>query len=157
MDASDLLRNSLLQLSKQEKIRDVIEKAPVSRSVVKRFVPGAERADVVGAASEISASGRLSTIDYLGEDTTDLAQAQRDGVPEAWLTAARISPVPVCATPTTAPAELMAAWNADENAAALAPTPNASVRTVIAVNPGVPAASLWLPAFTATPTSTARR
>ena len=41
MDASDLLRNSLLQLSKQEKIRDVIEKAPVSRSVVKRFVPGA--------------------------------------------------------------------------------------------------------------------
>ena len=58
MDASDLLRNSLLQLSKQEKIRDVIEKAPVSRSVVRRFVPGAERADVVGAASEISASGR---------------------------------------------------------------------------------------------------
>ena len=76
MDASDLLRNSLLQLSKQEKIRDVIEKAPVSRSVVKRFVPGAERADVVGAASEIAASGRLSTIDYLGEDTTDLAQAR---------------------------------------------------------------------------------
>jgi proline dehydrogenase len=51
VDASDLLRNSLLQLSKQEKIRDVIEKAPVSRSVVKRFVPGAERAEVVGAAS----------------------------------------------------------------------------------------------------------
>ncbi len=50
VDASDLLRNSLLQLSKQEKIRDVIEKAPVSRSVVRRFVPGAERADVVGAA-----------------------------------------------------------------------------------------------------------
>ncbi|WP_211244819.1 proline dehydrogenase family protein [Intrasporangium oryzae] len=76
MDASDLLRNSLLQLSKQERIRDVIEKAPVSRAVVKRFVPGAERADVVGAAAEIAASGRLSTIDYLGEDTLDLAQAQ---------------------------------------------------------------------------------
>ena len=76
MDASDLLRNSLLQLSKQEKIRDVIEKAPVSRSVVRRFVPGADNADVVGAATEIGASGRLSTIDYLGEDTTDLAQAR---------------------------------------------------------------------------------
>ncbi|EWT03539.1 proline dehydrogenase [Intrasporangium oryzae NRRL B-24470] len=71
-----MLRNSLLQLSKQERIRDVIEKAPVSRAVVKRFVPGAERADVVGAAAEIAASGRLSTIDYLGEDTLDLAQAQ---------------------------------------------------------------------------------
>jgi proline dehydrogenase len=76
VDASDLLRNSLLQLSKQEKIRDIVEKAPVSRSVVKRFVPGPERADVVGAAAEIASSGRKSTIDYLGEDTLDLAQAQ---------------------------------------------------------------------------------
>ncbi|MEO7754247.1 MAG: proline dehydrogenase family protein [Terracoccus sp.] len=76
MDASDLLRNSLLQLSKQEKVRDLVEKAPVSRSVVKRFVPGAGRADVVGAAAEISASGRLSTIDYLGEDTRDIEQAR---------------------------------------------------------------------------------
>ena len=58
MDASDLLRNSLLQLSKQEKIRDVIEKAPVSRSVVRRFVPGTDNAAVVGAATEIGASGR---------------------------------------------------------------------------------------------------
>ncbi|GAB3054066.1 proline dehydrogenase family protein [Intrasporangium mesophilum] len=76
MDASDLLRNSLLQLSKQEKIRDMIEKAPVSRSVVKRFVPGADRGDVVTAAAEMAASGRLSTIDYLGEDTVELAQAE---------------------------------------------------------------------------------
>ena len=76
MDASDLLRNSLLQLSKQEKIRDVIEKAPVSRAVVKRFVPGTESSDVVVAAAEMAASGRMSTIDYLGEDTVELAQAQ---------------------------------------------------------------------------------
>ncbi len=76
MDASDLLRNSLLQLSKQDKIRDMIEKAPVSRSVVKRFVPGSDSGDVVTAAGEMAASGRLSTIDYLGEDTVELAQAQ---------------------------------------------------------------------------------
>ena len=87
MDASDLLRNSLLQLSKQEKIRDVIEKAPVSRSVVRRFVPGVDNADVVGAAAEIGASGRLSTIDYLGEDTTDLAQARHTR--DAYVVAAR--------------------------------------------------------------------
>ncbi|HEU5144365.1 MAG TPA: proline dehydrogenase family protein [Dermatophilaceae bacterium] len=76
VDASDLLRNSLLQFSKSERLRDVIEQAPVSRSVVKRFVPGATEADVVAASAETTASGRLVTIDYLGEDTLDLAQAQ---------------------------------------------------------------------------------
>ncbi len=76
MDASDLLRNSLLQLSKQDRIRDLVEQAPVSRSVVKRFVPGPSRADVVAAAKEMAATGRTSTIDYLGEDTTDLTQAK---------------------------------------------------------------------------------
>ena len=77
MDASDLLRNSLLQLSKQENIRDLVEKTPVSRSVVKRFVPGAQHSEVVTAAAAIAATGRLATIDYLGEDTTDLAQAKQ--------------------------------------------------------------------------------
>ena len=76
MDASDLLRNSLLQLSKSERLRDVIEQAPVSRAVVRRFVPGATEADVVGASAETTASGRMVTLDYLGEDTLDLAQAQ---------------------------------------------------------------------------------
>jgi proline dehydrogenase len=76
VDASDLLRNSLLQLSKQERIRDVIERAPVSRAVVRRFVPGARRSEAVAAAAEIAATGRMSTIDYLGEDTVDLAQAR---------------------------------------------------------------------------------
>jgi proline dehydrogenase len=76
VDASDLLRNSLLQLSKSERIRDVIEQAPVSRAVVRRFVPGASQGDVVAASRETTESGRLVTIDYLGEDTLDLAQAQ---------------------------------------------------------------------------------
>jgi proline dehydrogenase len=76
VDASDLLRNSLLQLSKSERIRDVVEQAPVSRSVVRRFVPGATEADVVAASAETTASGRRVTIDYLGEDTLDLEQAQ---------------------------------------------------------------------------------
>ncbi|MEO7130237.1 MAG: proline dehydrogenase family protein [Dermatophilaceae bacterium] len=75
MDASDLLRNSLLQLSKSERIRDLVEQAPVSRSVVRRFVPGSQRADVVGAAAQLAGTGRRATIDFLGEDTLDQAQA----------------------------------------------------------------------------------
>ena len=75
MDASDLLRNSLLQLSKSERVRDVIEKAPVSRSVVRRFVAGATTDEGVAAAAELDATGRCTTIDYLGEDTLDAEQA----------------------------------------------------------------------------------
>lgn len=77
MDASDLLRNSLLQLSKSGAVRQTIEKAPVSRSVVRRFVPGERTEDAVEATAELRATNRLATIDYLGEDTTDLTQAIR--------------------------------------------------------------------------------
>ena len=77
MDASDLLRNSLLQLSKSDSVRKTIERAPVSRSVVHRFVPGSTTADAVTATAELRATNRLATIDYLGEDTTDLTQAIR--------------------------------------------------------------------------------
>ena len=77
MDASDLLRNTLLQLSKSGTVRTAIENAPVSRSVVKRFVPGERTEDAVAATAELRMTNRLVTIDYLGEDTTDLTQAIR--------------------------------------------------------------------------------
>lgn len=76
MDASDLLRNSLLQLAKSTTVRDTVEQAPVSRSVVRRFVPGATTPDAVRAVGELQLTHRMATIDYLGEDCTDLAQAQ---------------------------------------------------------------------------------
>ena len=77
MDASDLLRNSLLQLAKSDAVRRTVEKAPVSRQVVHRFVPGTTTQDAVDATAELRATNRLATIDYLGEDTTDLTQAIR--------------------------------------------------------------------------------
>lgn len=77
MGASDLLRNSLLKLSTQHVVRDTIEKAPVSRNVVRRFVPGAKTEDAVNAVGQLRVTGRMATIDYLGEDTLDLAQATR--------------------------------------------------------------------------------
>ncbi len=76
MDARDLLRGSLLQLAKMNRVRDVVEKAPVSRSVVRRFVAGATVADAVRATGQLATVGRASTIDYLGEDTTHLDQAR---------------------------------------------------------------------------------
>jgi proline dehydrogenase len=77
VDASDLLRNSLLQLAKSDAVRRTVERAPVSRQVVHRFVPGTSTQDAVDATAELRATNRLATIDYLGEDTTDLTQAIR--------------------------------------------------------------------------------
>ena len=76
IDASSVLRQGLLQLSRSGEIRSLIEKAPVSRSVVQRFVAGATTADAVRASQSVCGSGRLATIDYLGEDTLDLDQAR---------------------------------------------------------------------------------
>ena len=75
-DPSAVLRQGLLGLSRSSQVRGVIEKAPVSRDVVRRFVAGETTADAVRATTELRESGRLATIDFLGEDTTDLAQAQ---------------------------------------------------------------------------------
>ena len=76
LDPSGVLRQGLLQLSKSDRVRDLIETAPVSRDVVRRFVAGDATPDAVRVAGELDLTGRMSTIDNLGEDTYDLSQAQ---------------------------------------------------------------------------------
>ena len=71
-----MLRQGLLTLSKSVQVRELIEKAPVSRDVVRRFVAGESTADAVRAAGELALTGRTCTIDNLGEDTFDLRAAQ---------------------------------------------------------------------------------
>ena len=83
MDPRDLLRTSLLGLSRANAVRDVIERAPVSRAVVKRFVPGTTSDDALRATGALQAVGRMVTIDYLGEDTTTREQA--DATRDAYL------------------------------------------------------------------------
>ncbi|MEO5609767.1 MAG: proline dehydrogenase family protein, partial [Ornithinibacter sp.] len=76
MDPSDLLRGALLQISDSDLVRKTVTTAPVSRSVVTRYVPGDTVPDAVATVAELRATNRLATIDYLGEDTTDRAQAE---------------------------------------------------------------------------------
>ncbi|HYN67472.1 MAG TPA: proline dehydrogenase family protein [Ornithinibacter sp.] len=76
MDASDLLRGAMLQLSDSDLVRSAVLKAPVSRSVVSRYVAGESVGEAVGVAAELRTTNRLATIDYLGEDTTDRARAE---------------------------------------------------------------------------------
>ena len=48
---------------------------PVSSGIVTRFVPGETTETAVAATSQLVASGRKVTLDYLGEDTLDRDQA----------------------------------------------------------------------------------
>ncbi len=82
-----MLRQALLQLSRSDRVRRLVETAPVSRSVVARYVAGSGTPDGVRAAAELVSSGRLVTLDHLGEDTLDLAQAQ--ATRDAYLTLLR--------------------------------------------------------------------
>jgi proline dehydrogenase len=71
-----MLRQVILAASRSNRMRALVENAPVSKQVVHRFVPGATVDDAVKASRELVQSNRLVTLDHLGEDTTDKAMAQ---------------------------------------------------------------------------------
>ncbi|MGW5437214.1 proline dehydrogenase family protein [Nocardia asteroides] len=73
---SALLRSPLLAAARSPRLERTITRLPVSRAVVARFVAGTGTGDAVRAAETLLRSGRFVSIDYLGEDTTDLASAQ---------------------------------------------------------------------------------
>ncbi|MCP2198735.1 L-proline dehydrogenase [Lentzea flava] len=60
--------------SRNETVRQLVANAPISRDVVKRFVAGETTADAVEVVRTL---GLPVTLDYLGEDTTDKAQAEQ--------------------------------------------------------------------------------
>lgn len=72
-----MLREVLLTVSRNDAIKNMSVSMPVTRDVVMRFVAGEEIPDAVAAAAELSATGRLATIDRLGEDVLELADARQ--------------------------------------------------------------------------------
>jgi proline dehydrogenase len=70
-----VLRQALLALSASRRSRDVIMATPATRAVVARFVAGETIDDALAVTRRLAADGRLVTIDFLGEDTTDPEQA----------------------------------------------------------------------------------
>jgi proline dehydrogenase len=70
-----VLRQTLLAVSANQRIRGLISGNPATRKVVERFVAGDTSADAVRTARRLRADGLLVTLDYLGEDTTEPAQA----------------------------------------------------------------------------------
>ena len=70
-----MLGRVLLGASRSQWLRSALEKAPVSRGVVARFIAGYTAADAVRVTRELINNNLTVTIDHLGEDTLDRAQA----------------------------------------------------------------------------------
>ncbi len=71
-----MLRSAILAAARNRRLEHVITRAPVSRSVVHRFVGGADTDAAVTASRALLSAGLTVTLDHLGEDTTDRAQAE---------------------------------------------------------------------------------
>ena len=71
-----LLRQPILLLSRSAQVRDLLVKAPLTRSVVQRFVAGTSATDALDAVRELRAHGMQVTLDYLGEGVDDIAGAE---------------------------------------------------------------------------------
>ena len=71
-----LLRQPLLLLSRSEAVKKVVSTMPVSAGIVQGYVPGESTESAVDATARLQEDGLKVTLDFLGEDTTDAAQAQ---------------------------------------------------------------------------------
>ena len=64
-------RPAILAASRSQRLRSTAERWPITRRVVHRFVPGESTDDVMRSVEALRDSGRMVSIDYLGEDVTD--------------------------------------------------------------------------------------
>jgi proline dehydrogenase len=76
-------RPAILAASRSRRLRSTAERWPITRRVVHRFVPGESLDDVMGSVEALRDSGRMVSIDYLGEDVTDADTA--DSTVDAYL------------------------------------------------------------------------
>src|SRR5690242_12711661 len=72
-----VLSNALLAASRSPALRRAVVRLPATRRVVDRFVAGETLDDVFGVIRTLTADGIAVTVDHLGEDVTDPAEARR--------------------------------------------------------------------------------
>jgi len=75
-----MLRSAILAAARSGRVERLVQTAPYTRDVVRRFVAGTTTADALRVAGELAAAGLTGTLDYLGEDTEtgEQAAATRD-------------------------------------------------------------------------------
>ncbi len=63
-------------LAGSDRVQQLVTSMPLSAGIVKSYVPGETSTNAVDAAAGLVDDGLCVTLDYLGEDTLDAAQAQ---------------------------------------------------------------------------------
>ena len=79
-----MLRAVLLTASRNRTIRRLVEHAPISREVVRRFVAGTTVDEAIAVTRDLTTSGFRVSLDHLGEDTTEVGHA--DATTKAYVT-----------------------------------------------------------------------
>ena len=69
------MRSLILAASRNSRVEHLVETAPLTRNVVRRFVPGPAEDDAVAATHRLVGDGLAVSLDHLGEDTADPEQA----------------------------------------------------------------------------------
>ena len=72
-----VLQKALLGASRRPGLRRFVTGNPATRRVVDRFVAGETLADALAAVRALHTDGIDVTLDHLGEDITDRAEAER--------------------------------------------------------------------------------
>jgi proline dehydrogenase len=80
-----VVRRTLLRLARSERVKHLVSSMPVSSGIVSRFVAGESVESAVAAAQTLVDKGLRVSLDHLGEDTIDRAQA--DSTVDAYLSA----------------------------------------------------------------------
>src|SRR5215207_11029254 len=69
------MRSVILAASRNSRFKQIVAAAPITRGVVRRFIPGEGADDVVEVTHRLVGDGLQVSLDHLGEDTTDSEQA----------------------------------------------------------------------------------
>jgi len=69
-----MLRKPLLLAARSSTCRTIVERTPMTRAMVHRFVAGSTLEEALPAVADLTRD-RYATLDFLGEDTVDAAQA----------------------------------------------------------------------------------
>ena len=71
-----LLRQPLLLLARSQQVKKLVSAMPVSSGIVRSYVPGETTESAVDATGVLVDDGLTVTLDFLGEDTLDVEQAE---------------------------------------------------------------------------------
>jgi proline dehydrogenase len=70
-----MLRSTILAASRSRLVEQAVERAPISRDLVQRFVGGPNTEAAIATTRRLVETGLTVSLDHLGEDTTDVGQA----------------------------------------------------------------------------------